>query len=211
MLLSAKRAISPSSKSQLENLVDPTIYSTNKDLKTDKSRNSDDFQKEMAQPKYGRKTTQDLNQPRKTQKKTTFLANIKPLKIFSQDDGESEKAVHFAQSESMKGREMFRSILSNQRKTSLVQLKPRPTTTQQSKPNVIEIDKNDVNCFQPMVFNEERRWELVHNSIFHENVKAQSGLMRQDYHYMVGPKFPFHFKELHLHSMCMEHGGKHTR
>lgn len=54
-----------------------------------------------------------------------------------------------------------------------------------------------------MVFNEEeRRWELVYNAIFSQDVKASSKLMRHDFHYEVGPKIPFHIKNVNLQSSC---------
>jgi hypothetical protein len=89
---------------------------------TEKSLHSDELQKEMLK---NRRTVVDLGQPqhpRKTQKKATFLANIKPLKVFSQDGEQYESAVHFALSESLKGRELFKSILREQRNKSQVKI-----------------------------------------------------------------------------------------
>ena len=47
-----------------------------------------------------------------------------------------------------------------------------------------------------MAFNEDNKWELVHNQLFTQNIKEQRGKMETDYHYAVGRKFPFYFKDV---------------
>lgn len=113
MLLLTKNPASPSAGSDLETNEGPT---SKPELKNDKSNTSEDFQKEAARG-AGRVSKTADQKRRIGMRKMTVMYNTKPLAIFS-DNVYSEKGNYFALSSELKNRDLFFSVLKDQKKKS---------------------------------------------------------------------------------------------
>ena len=69
-------------------------------------------------------------------------------------------------------------------------LKPTLRTVRILKP----IEKEHINCFAPVDFHGNRRWEKVSENLFEHDFKKHRPFFKENYQYDQSENFPFQFK-----------------